>query len=79
MAPTLHLLTTASAAAASALFAAVWQGLLLATCGALCLRMLPRLGAAARSILWMAIFLTVALLHLNPFYHLAPADSAQPH
>jgi beta-lactamase regulating signal transducer with metallopeptidase domain len=69
MAPTLHLLTTASAAAASALFAAVWQGLMLATCGSLCLRLFPRLGAAARSILWMAVFLTVALLHFIPLAH----------
>jgi len=79
MAGTLHLLTTASAAAAGALFAAVWQGLLLAACGSVCLRLFPRLGAAARSILWMAVFLTVALLHLIPLAHLAssPAPGSQ--
>jgi len=78
MAATLHLLTTASATAAGALFAAVWQGLLLATCGALCLRMLPRLGAAARSVLWMAVFLTVALLHFMPLARLASTSSSHP-
>jgi beta-lactamase regulating signal transducer with metallopeptidase domain len=61
---TFSLLTDGSAAAASALVSAMWQGAVLAACTALALRLVPRLSAAARSLIWMNVF---ALLVLLPF------------
>ena len=60
-------LTQISAIASESLVAAVWEGLILAACVALCLRLLPAITAAARSIIWLAVMLAVVLL---PFLHL---------
>jgi hypothetical protein len=55
-----------AASAISALFSAVWEGTVLALGVFLCLRMFPRLSAAARSAVWIHVFLLLVLLHLAP-------------
>jgi beta-lactamase regulating signal transducer with metallopeptidase domain len=65
------LLTLFSAAAASALLSAIWQGAVLALCVALCLRLLPGISAAVRSFLWMAVFAIAFALHFIPAPHAA--------
>src|SRR5580692_12581541 len=62
-----HLNPFVAAAAVSALFSAVWEGTVLAVCVVLCLRLLPRLSAAARSIVWMNVFLLLVLLQFVPY------------
>ena len=57
----LSLITLASSMT-SALFAAIWQGLLLAAAAALCLRLLPTLTAAARSLVWLMVAAFAVLL-----------------
>ncbi len=72
------LLTLWSSAAAAALLAATWQGLVLTASIDLGLRLLPGLSAARRSLLWMAVFLVVVLLHFAPFAPLhSRASSSQ--
>lgn len=65
------LLTLFSAAAASALLSAIWQGAVLALCVALCLRLLPGISAAVRSFIWMAVFAIAFALHFIPAPHAA--------
>jgi beta-lactamase regulating signal transducer with metallopeptidase domain len=74
-----HAASFVSAAAVSNLISAVWQGTILALAVALCLRMLPRLSAAARSVVWMSVFLLLVLLHLLPVVggHESPMASAR--
>jgi len=55
-----------SAAATGALVSAIWQGALLATLVFAVLRMFPRLSAAARSVIWLNVFILLALLHVLP-------------
>jgi beta-lactamase regulating signal transducer with metallopeptidase domain len=62
----LHSMSFVSATAAGALFSAVWQGTVLAVCVSLCLRLLPGLSAAARSVVWLNVFILLALLHFVP-------------
>jgi len=62
----LHSMSYVSATAAGALFSAVWQGTVLAVCVSLCLRLLPGLSAAARSVIWLNVFILLALLHFVP-------------
>src|SRR6516165_7012479 len=57
-----------SAAATGALVSAVWQGALLAAIVFLVLRMLPGLSAAARSVIWLNVFILLALLHILPVF-----------
>jgi bla regulator protein blaR1 len=64
----LHSLSFVSATAAGALFSAVWQGTVLAVCVSLCLRLLPGLSAAARSVIWLNVFILLALLHFVPAF-----------
>jgi BlaR1 peptidase M56 len=64
----LHSASLISATAAGALFAAVWQGTVLAFCVWLCLRLLPGLSAAARSVVWLNVFILLALLHFVPAF-----------
>jgi beta-lactamase regulating signal transducer with metallopeptidase domain len=77
MEPILHTATLVSAAAVSALFSAIWEGSVVAICVAVCLRMLPRLGAASRAIIWLAVFSLLVLLHLV-LLHMGPSFSG-PH
>jgi beta-lactamase regulating signal transducer with metallopeptidase domain len=72
MEPLFHATSLYSAAAVSALFSAVWEGIILAACVAICLRIFPALSAAARSIVWLNTFLLIALLHLLPSLHIFP-------
>ncbi|MGO9339140.1 MAG: M56 family metallopeptidase [Terracidiphilus sp.] len=61
----------ASALAASAavnLFSAIWEGAALAACVFFCLRLFPGLSAAARSFVWMNVFLLLLLLHVAPLF-----------
>jgi hypothetical protein len=58
-----------SAAAASGLIAAVWQGAILAVCVALVLRLLPGLSASVRSAIWLAVFALATALHFAPARH----------
>ena len=57
-----------SAPVVSALISAVWEGSVLAGCVVLCLRLLPRLSAASRSLIWMNAFLLLMLLHFVPAF-----------
>jgi len=66
--------SAATAAVAAALVSAIWQGTILAALVALCLRMMPRLSAAVRSLIWMNVFVLLILLHLIPAF-LVPAQA----
>jgi beta-lactamase regulating signal transducer with metallopeptidase domain len=61
-----HMTSVTSAEAVSVLISAIWEGAVLVACVALCLRLLPGLSAAARSIVWMNVFLLLVLLQLLP-------------
>jgi beta-lactamase regulating signal transducer with metallopeptidase domain len=56
-----------AASAVSSLFSAIWEGAALAACVVVCLRLFPGLSAAARSFVWMNVFLLLVLLHVVPF------------
>jgi beta-lactamase regulating signal transducer with metallopeptidase domain len=62
-----HTTSFAAALAASTLFSAVWEGTVLAVCVVLWLRLLPGLSAAARSVVWMNVFLLLVLLQVIPY------------
>jgi hypothetical protein len=64
----LHSVLPFSATAAAALFSAIWQGTVLAFSVWLCLRLLPGLSAAARSVVWLNVFILLALLHFVPAF-----------
>lgn len=64
----LHSASFISATAAGALFSAVWQGTVLAFCVWLGLRLLPGLSASARSVVWLNVFILLALLHFVPAF-----------
>jgi hypothetical protein len=64
---TAHFLILFSAAAAGSLVSAIWEGTVLATCVALCLRLAKGITAGVRSVLWTAVLLLVVLLHFVPF------------
>ena len=65
--------------AASGLFSAIWEGALLAACVMLCLRLLPGLSAAARSLIWLNVFVLLLLLHFVPAFALQPQALAGTH
>jgi len=79
MEPVFHAATLVSAAAASALFSAIWEGAVVAVCVALCLRMLPRLSAAFRSLIWLAVFFFLILLHIGPSFSGRPGSAGPVH
>jgi beta-lactamase regulating signal transducer with metallopeptidase domain len=62
----LHSAGWLAGAAASALFSALWEGAVLAGCVFVCLRLLPKLSAAARSVVWMNVFLLLTVLQVLP-------------
>jgi beta-lactamase regulating signal transducer with metallopeptidase domain len=64
----LHTLSFVSAGASAALLAAIWQGAMLCAAVALCLRLLPGLSAASRSVIWFNVFVLVLLLHMVPAF-----------
>jgi beta-lactamase regulating signal transducer with metallopeptidase domain len=63
-----HSLSFVSAGASAALLSAVWQGAVLCVGVAICLRLLPGLSAAARSVVWFNVFVLVLLLHMVPAF-----------
>jgi hypothetical protein len=63
-----HSISFVSTTAAGALISAVWQGTALAICVSLCLRLFPGLSAAARSVVWLNVFILLALLHFVPAF-----------
>ncbi|MFP5237326.1 MAG: M56 family metallopeptidase [Acidobacteriota bacterium] len=65
-----------SATATGALVSAIWQGTLLAALVLIAVRLFPGLSAAARSIIWLNVFLLVAVLHLVPLAMQASAAAA---
>jgi beta-lactamase regulating signal transducer with metallopeptidase domain len=72
-------LLAGSQAAAAALIASVWQGMLLAATIWIALRVVPRATAGIRFFVWMAVFLAVALLPLLsvvPSLHSSAANSS---
>ena len=69
-----HSLSFASAGAASALLSAVWEGAVLALAVYLGLRLLPGLSAAARSVIWLNVFVLLVLLHFVPAFAPAVAE-----
>jgi beta-lactamase regulating signal transducer with metallopeptidase domain len=75
-----HSSSFAAAMAATTLLSAIWQGAVLAACVFICLRLFPGLSAAARSVVWMNVFVLLVLLHLVPFVgvHWAGAKSVGP-
>jgi bla regulator protein blaR1 len=75
----LHSLSFVSAGAASALFSAIWEGAVLALAVYLCLRLLPGLSAAARSVVWFNVFVLLVLLHFVPVFAGRPADLTASH
>jgi beta-lactamase regulating signal transducer with metallopeptidase domain len=64
----LHILSFVSAGASAALLAAIWQGAVLCAGVVLCLRLLPGLSAASRSVIWFNVFVLVLLLHSVPAF-----------
>jgi beta-lactamase regulating signal transducer with metallopeptidase domain len=68
MEPILHAVTLVSPAAVSGLSSAVWEGSVVAICVALCLRMVPRLSAGSRSVIWLSVFSLLVVLHFGPIF-----------
>lgn len=79
MDPLLHSISLVSASAVAFLFSAIWQGAVLAVCVVLCLRLFPGLSAAARSIIWMNVFLLLVLLQVLPSFSAPRTVSAGLH
>ena len=71
----LHSVSFGSATAAAALFSAIWEGAVLAASVVVCLRLLPRLSAAARSVVWLNVFVLLLLLDFVPAFAGRPAGS----
>jgi beta-lactamase regulating signal transducer with metallopeptidase domain len=63
-----HAASTVSAAAVSSLVSAIWEGAVLSLSVVVSLRLLPRLSANARSLIWMNVFLLLLLLHVVPSF-----------
>lgn len=57
-----------SAGASGALVSAIWEGALLTALVVIVLRMLPGLSAAARSLIWLNVFILLTLLHVLPLF-----------
>jgi beta-lactamase regulating signal transducer with metallopeptidase domain len=76
----LHIASPTAAMAATNLFSAVWEGTVLAACVVLCLRLIPSLSAAARSVVWMNVFLLLMLLQIIPYLetHTSIASTSRP-
>jgi beta-lactamase regulating signal transducer with metallopeptidase domain len=62
----IDLLASVSPMVAGALVAAVWQGTLLTVLAWVCLKAFPRLSAAARSAVWLGVFVLLIGLQIVP-------------
>jgi hypothetical protein len=71
-----HSVSFLSAGVAGALLSAVWEGAVLALGVYVCLRMLPGLSAAARSVVWLNVFVLLVLLHFVPVFAPRGAEAA---
>jgi len=76
----MHIASLVAASAVSTLLSAVWEGAVLAACVLICLRLFPGLSAAARSVIWLNVFLLLVLLQIIPSFgaHLTATDSGRP-
>jgi hypothetical protein len=54
--------------ATGSLVSAVWQGILVATAAGLVLRLLPKLSASIRFVIWFGVFLLVTALPMGSFW-----------
>ena len=77
MVPLVRSASDLSASAVSALIAAVWEGAVLAVGVAFCMRLLPRLSATSRSVIWLHVFVLLLLLHVLPSFS-GPVGVVQP-
>ena len=75
----LHAVSLASAGAVSSLIGAIWEGTVLAVGVFLCLRLLPRLSAASRSLVWLNLLLLLMLLHVLPALRTPQASASGAH
>lgn len=75
MEPLYQVASSFSSVAVGNLISAIWEGAILAAGVALCLRMLPRLSAASRSLVWMNAFFLLVLLHVLPVFRGSAAVS----
>ena len=71
-------LTRVSAMAAGSLVSAAWEGLVLASVVAVCLRAMPGITAAARSVVWTAVMLAVCGLPFVRFGGVAAGSGVGP-
>jgi BlaR1 peptidase M56 len=62
----MHIASLVAASAVSSMLSAVWEGAVLTGCVMICLRLFPGLSAAARSVIWMNVFLLLVLLQAVP-------------
>ena len=72
------LLLAGSQTAAAALIAGVWQGLLLAGMIWICLKVVPKTSAGIRFFVWLAVFISVAMLPLLSFLPLLHTNTGGP-
>lgn len=79
MGPLYHAVSLASAGAVGDLIGAIWEGTVLAAGVFLCLRMLPRLSAAWRSLVWLNVFLLLVLLHVLPALRASQVSASEGH
>jgi bla regulator protein blaR1 len=76
----MHIAALVAASAVSTLLSAVWEGAVLAVCVVVCLRLFPGLSAAARSVIWMNVFMLLVVLQVIPSFgaHVSAAGAARP-
>lgn len=70
-----QLTMTWATSAVSSLISAAWQGAILAACVAVVLRLVPRMSAAARSLVWVNVFVLLLGLHAVPYFRSAYGGS----
>ncbi|NYF53132.1 hypothetical protein HDF12_003531 [Edaphobacter lichenicola] len=75
----LHAVEGLSRVAAGAVVSGLWQGLVLAACVWICLRLVPKTTAAVRFAVWTAVFAVLALLPLLHAYGIHSSDEAAGH
>jgi len=73
----LPMLVDFSTVAAGSLVSAVWKGAVIVACVALCLRLMPGVGASARSLVWKVVFLTLVVLPFASGFHVGGGGFAQ--
>lgn len=75
----LHIIAPLSATLAETLVAALWQGTLIVLLTLVGLRLFPAISAAARSIVWLAALLLLALLNVLPLLRIHSAGAVVGH